>query len=306
MPTAATKARQAAKPPDDTALDRAWNAVPKLARLAAAASTCSARLAEVAAAEKRLTAFSPDALADELTDGKPLPDSLGADLVEQAAVGARLAQEREALRLTLGQLSYKAGRARQAGADAALSVLHAELCALVEQGQPLAAELADVPDAAAAIRRGLVEQWRRFDELRTAYLDIRTAQRAITVEVLDPGVARPLIDRAGLVKDAERFEPLASQIAVGRTVRTGLLPLVEDAGHFTWVVGPDRRAWVPTVSELQAAGAAQDKAHAQARHARAVAAGLAGPRAELQERQQNNTTRDRLAALRAQRDRNTA
>ncbi|WP_326826446.1 hypothetical protein [Streptosporangium sp. NBC_01756] len=268
-------------------LNLAWNVVPGIADLAAAA----ARLRSISAGATDPATTLAEQLADNILNGKPLPDP--AELGRRATAARQEALDRQAaaivLREVAGQITGRLDQARRDGAPAALAHLAERLTEILDQVHALAPELGGVKDRDQVWNSSpeVQDVWRQLEDLARTYSDVRRAQVEIT-STLTTGIRTPqggsislaevtrfgILDLAGL-PDVANYGTATD--VEGYTVERGQpWPAVNFGQHYSvthllWLTTtPAARAWIPaTEKQIEQALDRHVRAQQRANDARA-------------------------------------
>lgn len=240
-------------------------------------------------------------LAGTLAAGADVPADLGRQLWDDVRAVEQAGLARECLWQASEALKGQLAEAKREHADGALKVLHDELARVITEVRQLEPALGNVRSAEAAIDAGKAQEWARLTACAKRHGEVRLRQHDVVVGAgVDRAVAGPLIERAGRVKNMLDLDPLATRIATGKEVPD---PAPRYGGssieYLRWLANPNVEPWVPSVKALQAAAVGQDRAVADAAHARAVAAGTAGPAAVNRDRLVHRRLSNQIAARRA-------
>lgn len=276
-----------------------WCGVPEVAALTVAINNVQTAHANISAA-----AYNPSragaGVADIVAGGGDIPADLGRTLWDAVHAAEQAGLQREVLWSAREQLRERLAEVKRDRADDALTLLDSELRATVAEARKIEPRLRNITSAEDAIRGDVAAEWARLDACAKRHGEVRVAQHHILVGAgIDRAAVGPLIERAGRMRNVLDLDPLATRIATGQAVPE---PWPTYAGtspdYVRWLAGPAVEAWVPGVVELQAAADRQDRAIAEADHARAVAASTAGPVAELRQRVVHKRQAGQLAAQR--------
>lgn len=277
-----------------------WAGVPEIAVLTAALGK-----AQTAHTRTSGAAYNPlqhaANLAGTLTAGQDVPSDLGRQLWDDVRAVEQAGLARECLWQASEALKGQLAEAKREHADDALAVLHDELARVITEVRQLDPVLGNVTSAEAAIDAGKAQEWARLTACAKRHGEVRLRQHDV---VVGAGVDRPnasaLIEKAGRFANAADLDPLRTRIATGKEVPD---PAPRYGGssieYVRWLANPNVEPWVPSVKALQAAAAGQDRAVADAAHARAVTAGTAGPAAVNRDRLAHRRLSNQIAARRA-------
>ena len=160
-----------------------------------------------------------DAVADVLAGRSINPDDLGSRVLATRSANEATGAHAEALTRLTERLHVHRREIQVRHADRALGVVATELDAVLTAARPVLAALGNIDSADAAIKAGLVDEWRQAGDLGARYTQLRAAQLRITEDALNPGdladrdVALLVTDH-GHVRDADRHDD-----AVGTDIR---------------------------------------------------------------------------------------
>jgi len=199
------------KPDDRPLLARARAAMPGRAEIEAALSGIEAALSRLDRDGRPEWSAVDDAVAAVLAGEAIDLDDLGSRVLatrgENEATGAHaeaLIRLRERLHVHQRQIGVR-------HADAALKVLSTELDAVLTMSRPVLARLGNINSGDAAIKAGLVDEWRTAGDLGARYTEARAAQLRIVEAAMNPDnladrdVALLVTDH-GHVRDADQHD----------------------------------------------------------------------------------------------------
>ena len=230
-----------------------------------------------------------DAVADVLA-GLPIPGDLGSRVLAVRKGNEATGVAVQALTRLKDSLRVHQRETQVRHADRALGVVATELDAVLTAARPVLAALGNIDSADAAIKAGLVDEWRTAGDLGARYTEVRAAQLRISEDALNPDnrvdrdVALLIADH-GFVRDADQLDdavgtdPRQQPVDQSHLVLTGgptapaTRPWNSGNGRadLRYVCRPGVRPWLPTIPELTGARA---ELKARRRETERVAAGL--------------------------------
>jgi hypothetical protein len=262
-------------------LAQALDAVPGHRRLSDAIQAAEQHAATLPPPPADPAAEIANEVRAELLAGRPIPDSIGAQLVaaeneqrqRQAAatlLGVRFGGRGSGI---IGQLVAERDQLVRSHADDALAHLAGELTAVLDrvtEADRILGPVRTVEQALAADAE-VGSAWRVLSEAVAAYDAIRVAQAEVLVAGgVERGRVRPTLEDAGIHRDADTVDPrwqsriegeeptpndavLAARSpwpAALATRGAGWWPTTDRASYLRWLGSGPARPWVPTRSQL--------------------------------------------------------